>query len=144
MANEITVQMGLTINKGVLQSRSPSPGFSADMTGAKGPTPGAITVTTTGTDVDLSQLTSPGWVEMKNLDSVNPVLWGIYDPETDVYTPVGVLAPNGKGGALFEFAPGFGEEYANATGTGTTGPTNRLRLRSQNASCDVQIFAFER
>jgi hypothetical protein len=143
MASEVTVQLSLTITKGNLQWRSPVTGFSADLVGSgKGPTPGAITVSTTGTDVDLSQLTDPGWVHMHNLDLTNYVRWGVYDPETDVFTPVGVLRP-GKG-ALFELAPEFGSEFGPpATGTGTTGPTNRLRMRADVASCDVQIFAFE-
>lgn len=141
MSNEVTVQLSLTVNKDELQWRSSAPGFNADMAGKKGPTPAAITVSTTGTVVDLSQLTTPGWVHLQNLDATNSVEWGIGDPQTDVFYPVGELGPGE--GALFKFSRNLLEEYSPAAGTGTTGPTNTFRMRADTASCDVVVSCFE-
>lgn len=140
MANELVITAGLTANKGNLHYASQNNGFQADMSGTKGPSPGAISVSIEGTDVEFSQLTDPGWCRMINLDSTNYVEFGIWDPENSKFFPIGILRP-GKV-ALFEISPNLQEEFN--TGTGTTGAnTNRLRLRANGAPCNVIVDAFE-
>jgi len=117
--------------------------FKADLTASvpKGPTPGSITATVAGVNVDLSQLTTPGFCWIMNHDPTNYVEYGIWDPEGSKFYPLGELGP-------MEFVPlklsrNIQREYM--TGTGTTGAdTNRLRIKANTASCEVSVNAFER
>ena len=77
MANEVSVQAAITIASGNLNYRSNPTSFTADLTGAFGPTPGALTISTDGEDIDLSELTSPGWCIIRNIDATNFIEWGI-------------------------------------------------------------------
>ncbi len=143
MANEITVRSGLVIRSGNLRYNSPQQAFRADMSGTpKGPTPGALTVTTVGVDVDLSGLTVPGLVEITNLDETNYVEWGVYDPETLAFFPVGEILPGEN--YVLRLSRNFQEQYyGTGTGTSAGGETNRLHLKAHTASCVVQVLAFE-
>lgn len=145
MASEIQFRASLQIRVGQQDYRSSPTSFTDDVSSAAdagiGPTPGRITVSTMGTDVDLSELTTPGYVWMHNTDSDNACDWGIYDPEQDRFYPVGRLGPGQF--CQFFLSPLFGQEYYPATGTGTTGPTNTLRLRAQTASVVMRVDAFE-
>ena len=141
MACEIDIRMSLRIRKDKLDYQSNPTGFTDDLTGTKGPTPGAIAVSTQGTNVDLSQLTTPGWCWLQNLDVDNYVEWGIYDTERDVFFPIGELGPGQT--ALYKCSRNVLEEYFPATGTGTTAPTNKLRLRADKAACNVRVEVFE-
>jgi hypothetical protein len=115
--------------------------FRFDVTGQNGPSPGAVTATTAGTDVDLSQLTTFGKCVIKNLDPVNYVEVGIWDPETLKFYPFAELAPGEP--LLVTLSRNFGVEYED-TGTGTSPATNRLRIKANTASCNVQVLAYER
>lgn len=143
MADEVQVRSSLFIKKSNLQYQSPKTAYKTDMDAAtpKGPTPGAITVTTYGTDVSLAELTEPGWCEIINLDTTNYVEVGVYDPETDVFTPHDELGPGES--YVRKLSRNFREEY-DGTGTGTTSATNRLRIKANTASCVVIVNAFER
>jgi hypothetical protein len=72
MSGEAQIQLSLNITKslgGNLNYRSYPTTFNADVSGAIGPTPGAILVATAGTDVDLSQITTyPGLCRITNQD----------------------------------------------------------------------------
>lgn len=142
MANEITVRASLQIKKGNLDFRSSPTLFQADMTGLDGPTPGTITCATApGTDVDLSELSTPGMCWMMNLDSTNYVTVGIHDPESNLFYPVMELLPGEF--SVFRLARNVEEEYA--TGTGTVGAnTNRIRIIANSAACNVFVAAFEK
>lgn len=140
MADEIQVLSGLVIRKGNLNYQSLPNTFTADLTGSIGPTPGAIVVDTLGVDVSFAQLTTPGVCRIMNIDDTNYVEWGVYDPETDVFYPVGELLPGES--YVFRLTRNFGEEYAG-TGTGTTSPTNRFRVKANTAQCVVVVEAFE-
>ena len=48
--------------------------------GMGGPTPGTIATSVAGVTVDLSELTTQGWVRMKNIDDTDSIDWG---PERD-------------------------------------------------------------
>lgn len=142
MADEATLTVSLRIAKGNLIYQSFPQAFTADMTGTKGPTPGAITATTVGTLVDLSQLTQPGLCRLMNLDASNYVTVGMYDPQTLKFYPLLELLP----GETFplRLSRDLAEEYGTSPGTGTTGQANnRLMVRANAASCVVLVEAFE-
>ena len=148
MAREIKAPGGLTIRKTVnnvvVIDKKPSFGaFNADMTGAKGPVPGAITVQATGTNVDFSQLTEPGWVELFNMDDAETVQYGIWDRVLTTFFPLGELEPGQ--GVSFKLSRDFGERHDEGVGTGTT-DTSEVKLRMYSESADVAVYvgAYER
>jgi hypothetical protein len=149
MTREARITSTLAIRKrntttGVTQISYPGMGgsFSADVTGAKGPYPGAMAVSVTGTDVDLSQQTAPGGLcEWGNEDGTNFVEIGLYDPDTNEFEP------------LFEALPGesfvnrlsrrLGGEYPG-TGTASIGTGARIRLRADTAPVVGFFNAFDK
>lgn len=146
MANEATIRTTLQIRKSdddgnvILDYQSRPSGFTADVDGSKGPCPGSIAVSVSGTDIDFSQLTTPGLCRIMNQDSTNYVTLGVYEPDTDFFYPI------------LEFPP-F-ESYVvrlarfletESTGTGTlVGYNSRLQLRANTDTCNVLVEAFER
>lgn len=146
MANEVRVQSSLYVrqtdadNNVILEYQSRPTSFIADMTGAVGPSPGAVLVPTTGVDVDLSALTQPGFCHLMNLDDANFVEWGIKEPVTGFFYPIGILRPGRS--FVMEFSPNLLEEYTG-TGTGTSAATNTLHLKANTAQCAVLVAAFE-
>lgn len=141
MANEARVQTSLQIVNGNLKRTGQASVFNADVTGAKGPVPGAFTASTSGTDVDLSELTTPGFCVITNLDATNYVEYGTYDVANSKFHPLGEI---GAGEAyLIKFSRNLFEEYTGA-GTGTTADINRLRIKANTASCNVVVEAYEK
>lgn len=138
--SDVQVRASLQIRKGQIDHRSNPTFYTATLTGEKGPTPGAVTCTVEGTDIDLSELTTPGWATIQNMDSSNYVEVGIYDPEALLFYPFLELGP----GEILpvKFSRNFGEEYTGVTGT--SAPTNRLRVKANGASCVVVVNAFEK
>ena len=142
MANEAQITSILRIVKGSMTYQSQPSSFMADVDGEGGPTPGAILVSTAGTNIDLSQLTVPGLCRIQNLDTTNYVQYGIWDPETEAFYPLGELLP----GETFSFrlARDIQEQYGAGTGTGTgDAGLNRLRFKAIGDNCIVLIEAFE-
>ena len=140
MANEARVNCSLQIRTGNLTYTSQPTGFQADVAGVKGPSPGAVTVSTAGTDIDLSELPTPGLATLQNLDEDNYVTYGSYDPETTKFYPLGELLP----GEIFPIRLSRLLGWEQGTGTGTDGPeTNRLRFYANAAECVVVVNAFE-
>lgn len=142
MANEARINSSLQIRKGKIDYQSRPTTFNADVTGQKGPVPGAITVDVgPGTDLDLSQLSTPGLCRVQNQSEVNFVELGLYDPETLAFYPMMEFLPGES--YVIRLSRNLAEEYGS-TGTGTGYPgTNRLRLRADTSPCDVLIEAFE-
>lgn len=142
MAGEATLNVSLAINKGNLSYQSLPTSFTADVSGTDGPSPGAITATLAGIDIDLSELTTFGFCRFFNMDATNFVDVGIVDPETEKFYPfMRLLAGEGY---VFRLSPDLQEEYGTGAGTGTTGAnTNRLRLKADTAPCNVIVDAFE-
>lgn len=143
MTNEATVRAGLSIRKlsgGIvtLDYRSNPQQFNATVDGTKGPVPGAITVTTGGTDVDLSELTTPGLGRIMNLDPTNFVTYGTYDPDTGRFYPLQEVLP-GETYPL-RLSRSLGQELV---GTGTAGG-NTFRIKADTASCNVLLEIFEK
>lgn len=125
MANEASVRSGLEITKGNLKYRSFPNEFRADVTGSKGPLPGAVTVTTGGTDIDLTGLGTPGFCRLGNIDSTNFVEYGIWNGAN--FYPLGEIGP--------------GECYTIKIARNFA---DNLRVRANTASCVVVIEAFEK
>ena len=147
MSGEAKIQLSLQITKdddaGIVNYRSYPTTFDADVDGALGPTPGAIVVSIYGTDVEFSQLTVPGLCRLSNEDATNYVTYGICDPETDKFYPLGELLPGEF--YVLRLSRELGWEYAGSgTGTGTTGAlTNKLCFVANTAACTVLVEAFE-
>lgn len=146
MPNEARVNSGLSVRKVdgqliLLDYQSRPASFTADVSGTFGPTPGAFVASVAGTDADLTGLTVPGFCWMQNMDSLNFVQFGVWDPETEKFYPVGELLPGES--CLFRLSRNLGVEY-EGTGSGTTGPTNRLRFKADTSPCNVRVDAFER
>lgn len=140
MADEAVLRTSLAIRKGNVDYSSKPAGFSADVTGEKGPTPGAVAVTTYGTDISLSQLTTPGFVRLMNLDATNYVEYGIYYTAGNKFLPLGEIGPGES--YVLKFSRNLFEDYAG-TGTGTSADVNTFRIKANTASCNVLVEAFE-
>lgn len=149
MADEIRVQGTLQIRVGTQDYRSNPTYYTDDAIlspfSGLGQTPGYLIVATTGTDVDLSQLTRPGHVWFQNLEAEggNFLTWGIRDVSTDIFHPLGELGPGEF--CFFKFSRDLNEEFGPpATGTGTTGPVNFFHLKADTASVPAVVHAFEK
>jgi len=140
MADEAQVRSSLQIRKGNMEYRSEPTVFNADVSGTKGPVPGAISVSVVGVDVDFLELTTPALCRLMNIDSTNFVTYGIWDPEGNTFFPLGEILP----GETYVLRLSRGLHQELGTGSGTIGPdTNRLRFRANTAACNVVIEAFE-
>lgn len=145
MSNEIRLNVALAVQvpnttTGELTlNYSRQASFARTLTTAKGPCVGTITVPVGGCVVDLSQLTTPTFAWLANLDPTNFVQFGLYDGSR--FRPIGEIGP---GEAYpFKFARDLREDYTN-TGTGTTGSTvERLFFKANTAACNVTIEVFE-
>lgn len=145
MAGEATVRTSLQIRKAsgsvvLLNYQSQPSAFLADVNGTKGPTPGAVTVDNAGTDVDLSELTTPGFCRISNQSLTGYLEYGIWDPETLVFYPFGEVHPGES--YVLRLSRNIQEEYIG-TGTGTTGATNRIRFKGHEGSTTALIEVFE-
>lgn len=147
MANEGRLTSQLTIQKRdsttgryLVNYRHGGGSFTFDFGGSGGPFVGSFLVSVSGTDVNLSQVTTPGMARFVNQDPTNYVVWGPYDPDTDAFYPVGELLA--------------GEEYClrlhrflnqERTGTGTLpGYNASLRFMANTASCWVTVDVFDK
>lgn len=141
MANEATLNYNLSIRNGNLFYRSGQTTFRIDVDGAKGPSPGALTVSLLGTDVDLSELSTPGLCIIRNLDDTNFVEVGIYDGQ-EFYPLMEVLPGESYPLRLSRFLGTSIGSSESGTGTYDFG-TYRLRIKAVGAPCDVSVEAFE-
>jgi hypothetical protein len=120
MANEISVTSGIEVNKGNLIFKQASRTATFDMTGSGGPTPGCISVGTSEESTTFPELTTEGWLWMKNLDATNYVQWGF---STTVY---GGRMKAGETAGPFRMEPGL-----------------TLYLKANTAACNVAVYGFE-
>lgn len=133
MANEATIQHSIVISKDNLKFRPAPVNFRSNVSGTKGPVPGAVRVSVLGTDIDFSELTTPGIVRITNISLLYFVEFGVYNGST--FFPVGELLPGES--YIFRFSRYLNQGYVG-TGTGT----DSFRIRGQ-APCDVVVEAFE-
>jgi len=140
MSNEATVNASLSIESTELKHRGYPQQFRATVTGRLGPGPGAIIVTPSGVDVDLSEFTNPSLYEVRNLDLTNLITIGIWDG-TEFYPLNEVLAGEHYVGRLSRYL-GTSIESGSGTGTYDTG-TYTLRLKSDYTNVNAYFGAFE-
>ena len=126
MANEISVSAGVEVNNGNLIFRPGVTRFNVTQTTAAGPTPGSMTIPTTanGTAVSLAQLTTPGWIEITNLDTTNYIEIGTWDGAT-----FHIIA---------ECLAGEKMVFRASRSLST------MRIMANTASCEVVINAFDK
>lgn len=144
MAGQATIRNSLQIvfdtSVGQVDYNGQPTQFTDDLSAVGGPTPGQIVATVAGTDVDLSELASPGWCRIRNIGDYT-VHVGIYDPQTFKFYPM--IQVKADQFQVIELSSELFQEYG--TGTGTTGPdTNTLRVKAETASTKVVVEAFER
>jgi len=144
MSNEATVQSSLRISKGNLKYQSQPSQFQADVSVGNGPTPGAVTVSKFGTDINLSQLAAPGLCRLMNLDATNYVEWGAYDLDSPLgqFTPVGELLPGES--IVIRLSRFLGKQLGTGSGTPSIDTGITLRLKAHGASCICLVEAFDR
>ncbi len=140
MANEAAISVSLRISKGGLYYQSLPSSFRADVDGSGGPTPGAFTATTAGTDVDLSALSNPGLCRIQNLSDTYYVEVGVWNADQSEFYPMLRLLPAES--FIVRLSPLVNQEYSGV-GTGTTGELNTLRVKAESQPCLVLVEAFE-
>ncbi len=141
MAGEARITSGLGIRADNIQYQSQPQAFQADVTGRKGPTPGALTIPVYGKVIDLGELSTPGLCRVQNLDATNYITIGMYNPITDIFTPFMELLPGES--YVFRFSRNIQEQYTGQTGTGTTGQINRMLAMANFAPAVLLVEAFE-
>jgi len=140
MSDEAQIRASLQINSGNLSYQSQPTAFNADVAGSKGPVPGAFAATVEGTDIDLSELTTPGLCRVQNLDDTNFVTVGVWDVSATEFYPLLELLPGET--FVFRLSRHVGAEV-EAPGTGTYAGATNLRVRADTAACNVLVEAFE-
>ena len=148
MSDEATIRSSLLVRKVVddvlvLNYQSQPVAFVADVDGTKGPTPGAITVSKFGTDVDLSQLTTPGLCRIMNMSSSGYIEYGIYDPDSPAqFIPLGEMLPGET--FVLRLSRFLGSQLGTGSGTAVTGSGARLRLKAVPNASTALVEAFEK
>lgn len=118
MADEATINTGLTIVVGNYQYQSVPQSFTADVSasGAAGPTPGSVLATLAGTLIDLSKLIAVGGLAfIRNTDLTNRISVCMYDPDTARFYPFADFLP-GEGYPI-RLSRNYQTEYGAGTGT---------------------------
>lgn len=135
MADEARIVTSLNIRKNNLVYQGQPTAFTADVSGQFGPSPGAMTVPVQGIEVDLSRFTVPGLMRISNLESDggNYFEWGIYDPETLAFFPLGECLPGES--YVVRLSRNIKEQYyGTGTGTSAGGETNKLWAKAFGGS----------
>jgi hypothetical protein len=143
MANEARIQSSLQIRTGSIDYRSTPTAFSADVSGTMGPTPGAFAVSEAGTDVDLSQLDTPGLAKITNIGATD-IEFGVYDPSIGVHEFIPCLEWLAGETYVVRLSRFLGQEFGTGTGTAETGSNSTLRVKSIGGAGKLQVEAFER
>ena len=150
MANEVTVRTTLQVITGSIEYISRPQQFTADMTGEKGPGPGVVEISIAGTIIDLSEFTTPAFCRIQNIGRVDGgtadantyVEYGVMDPETSIFYPLGEMLIGES--YIIRLSRNIFEEYNTGTGTGTVGPTtNTVFMRASPANQNAVVEAFE-
>ncbi len=141
MADEARLQVSLQVVNGNLNYQSRPTAFTADMSTAKAPTPGRVLAAVLGTDVDLSQITTPGLAWLMNLDPTNFVEYGLWDESTNVFYVIGELLP----GECFTLRLSR-HMLVSYQGSSTVAGVDwvRLRLKADTAACECWVDVFEK
>jgi hypothetical protein len=159
MSNEISFNSTLSIRKmdadgsTTLIQRTYGDSFVDDMTGSKGPTPGAITVPVKGSggiQITFAQLTRPGYCYIKHLgrddgsavQAGDYIDIGIYDPATHKFYPILEWRP--KMGYPLCLSRNLQEIYLGpGTGTAAGAETARLMAVAYPVPQKISVEAYE-
>lgn len=140
---DVTVRSTVQVNDGFVKYRNAITSFNFDFVTAspKGPCVGVVAVPSTGVDISLTELTTPGIVVLTNQDPLNWVEVGVHDGT--LFHPLLEVGP-GECWPI-RLSRNLGEEHEE-TGTGTTGTVNTLRAKCMipGASINLLVEAFER
>lgn len=145
MADEARITSILNIRKTsgtkvILEYTSRPGSFQANVTGTKGPVPGAVTATLAGNNIDFAELATPGLTRVMNLDATNRYEIGIWDPDNSKFFPLLEVLPGES--YVIRLSRNLQEEFQ--TGTGTTGlGANRFRIKANGLAVEALIEAFE-
>lgn len=141
MSKEFSIRTSMLVKAGNLSYQRQS-SFTGNLVAIvpKGVVPGSILCSITGTQIDFSQLTTPAYCVLTNLDALNYVTYGVYDSDTNTFFPLGEILPGES--YVLRLSRFLHEEYPG-TGTGVSASTNRLMIRAEVAACNVLIEAFE-
>ena len=146
MSNEISIRASINLRSSTQPNNNyrTTPGaYVADFNGSAGPTPGTFLVSPTGTDVLLSLLnTLGGFIEVWNVDPVNPVHYGIYDPNSNRFFPLFMLNA-GEGAMPGRISTMFGNDYMTGTGSTPVGSGATLRFFAPDGAAMVRVMAFD-
>jgi hypothetical protein len=120
--------------------QSPIPAWSDTfVTGGSGPTPGSLLVPTDpGVEINISEVSIPGYANFINYDEENWVTVGIYDPATGEFYPFLEIGPGQA--PVLKLSRHLGEKYHN-TGTGAAGP--QLWAKADTAACQCAFLVFQ-
>lgn len=140
MANEITVTSTLSVKKGNLSFTDTNGLFRATMNGSVGGAPGLVLVPTDGVSIDLSALDTPGVCKMTNLDATNYVEYGIRDPDSGLFYPLGEIQAGES--YIIRLSRNLKDQFTG-TGTALGVQDNTLFFKAFGAECAVVIVAFE-
>lgn len=157
MAREVNFNFSLNVRKvsenGLVILNEPLSHASVhDLVGAKGPLPGSLLISLTGTTISLAQLTTPGWCVFKHqgiADGTDPG-----DDPSIYYIDICIKdLISGRSLPFMELQPGMAVpfyfsrnllEAYNSTGTGTGPANNVLEAQAYIKPCNLWIGAFER
>lgn len=128
MSAEGRASVSMLIKSGKLIYQSQPTYFTFDVPTGKPPTPGRLTATTGGVNVDLTKLSSPGMCRIMNYDATNYVTFGKWDGTT--FHPLQEVLP--------------GETYIFRLSRTILSGSEFLRVVANTASCEVTVEAFER
>ncbi len=160
MANEARIQAGLQIRGPLSQQYQSAPAiFTADVHLAGGPTPGEFLASKSGTDVNLSALTQPGWCWLFNLgvdasgndlagtagdefNWTNYVEYGLKDHTTGNFYPLGELLPGEA--TVVRLSRFIGLEIGTGAGTTPGADAVKMQVKSIGTASKVIVNAFER
>ena len=139
-ANAIQMRGSLTINNGNLVVPPIPFNFVAAQSLAIGPTPGSVLATKQGTNVNLSVLVQPGVCTITNLDTINYVEIGVWDPITnEFYVLLEALPGETWPMRLSRF---LGEDIGTGSGTTPGGTGKQLRIKGIGGACWCNVLAY--
>lgn len=145
MASEARITTSLSIQKRsgtipLIDYISRPSSFQADVDGTKGPTPGSVLISVNGTNIDLTQLGTPGLCRFFNKSASYAVLVGRWDEALANFYPFLMLKPGES--YVVRLAPDVEDEYSG-TGTDTTASVTTLRAIALGQDVDLLVEAFE-
>lgn len=141
MSNEATVNSNLQIVQpgGIGNWRSGGTSFRANVLGTLGPNPGGMIATLAGVDVVFAPLTTPALCVIQNYDPVNFIEFGMWDPVTSEFFPIGEV--QAQEFYILRLSRRLG--HTEGVGTGTTGSSKTFRVKAYVAPCDIFVGAFQ-